>query len=100
MRDQSRCSQTLIPISFSCSDLSSGPVEHSTRAVRILNNGFVITSPRRLTIGSLLSLRLRISPEASGGPFWESRCIEARVIAERTLHDGAVGYKVELELPG
>ena len=97
MYDQRQNAHASMPANFSGPQLCPQPIEHSTQAVRILNNGFVIASPRKLQVGSLLSLRLCIPPDVSGGPFWETRCIEARVTAKRIRRDGAIRYKVELD---
>ena len=86
----------LIPVSFRYSDLGSGAPEHTTQAVSFSQNGFVIISPERLKIGSLLSLRLRVPPEVSGGPFWESHCADARVVTEQLLKGGELGYRVTI----
>ena len=85
-----------IPVSFHCSELGSGAAEYATKAVSIFQNGFVITSPEKLKTGSFLSLRLRVPPEISGGPFWESHCADARVITEQLLKSGELGYRVKI----
>ncbi len=79
--------------------LERGPrtLQHSAQAVRICHNGFVITSRRKLKIGSVLSLRLYIPPDVSGGPFWECRLTYGRVAKEQALKNGGCGYKVEIE---
>ena len=87
----------LIPVSFRCSELGSGVPDYTTQAVSIFQKGFVITSPEKLEIGSLLSLRLRVPPEVSGGPFWESRCADARVVTEQLLKGGELGYGVRIK---
>jgi len=86
-----------IPVSFRCSEVGSAAVEYTTQAVSIFQKGFVITSPEKLEIGSLLSLRLRVPPEVSGGPFWESHCAGARVVAEQLLKGGELGYRVTIK---
>lgn len=86
-----------IPVSFRSSELGSGIVEFTTRAVSFFQNGFVITSPEKLKIGSLLSLRLRVPPEVSGGPFWESHSADARVLAKQMLRSGELGYIVKIK---
>ena len=70
--------------------------EYATQVISIFQNGFVISSPRRLPIGCLLSLRLRLPPEFVSGPFGEMRCT-GHVVGEQSLKDGALGYKVEIE---
>lgn len=88
--------QLPLPVSFCCLDLESDFREYSTRVLRTFNEGFVITSPRRLRKGSFLSLRLRIPTDEYDGTYWEHRCM-GRVIAVESGRDGEAGYKVELE---
>lgn len=88
--------QMALPVSFCCVDLASDFFEYSTRVLSVFNDGFVITSPRRLRKGSYLSLRLRIPTDEYDGTYWEHRCM-GRVIAFESGRDGEVGYKVELE---
>ncbi|HTZ46222.1 MAG TPA: hypothetical protein VMH20_01430 [Verrucomicrobiae bacterium] len=87
-----------VPISFCCLELNSEPIEHSTKAVRILQNGYVITSPCKLRCGTLLSLRMRLPNDEKGNMFWENRCT-ATVLGEYLLNDGVLRYKVELDHP-
>lgn len=89
-------SQLLVPVSFRCLDLTSDSFEYSTRALGVFNGGFVITSPKRLKAGSILSLRLRIPSKRNDGTYFENRCT-ARVLAEQRFKDGGIGYKVELD---
>jgi len=88
--------QLPLPISFCCLDLESDFLEYSTRVLNVFNEGYVITSPRRLRKGSFLSLRLRIPTDDYDGTYWEHRSI-GRVLAVESGRDGEVGYKVELE---
>jgi hypothetical protein len=88
--------QLPIPVSFCCLDLESDFFEYSTRVLSVFNDGFVITSPRRLRRGSFLSLRLRIPSNDFDGTYWEHRCM-GRVTAIESRKDREVGYKVELE---
>lgn len=71
-------------------------VEYATNTVSIFPNGFVLTSPRKLKLGSALSLKLRLPPESPGCPFRESGCMGC-VMAEQKLEDGTLGYRVEIE---
>jgi hypothetical protein len=88
--------QMPIPVSFRCLETGSEEIEYTTRTVSIFHNGFVMSSPRRLRVGGLLSLRLRVPPEISGSPFIETRCT-GYVKAEQKLKDGSLGYRVEIE---
>jgi len=89
-------SQLAIPVSFCCLDLCSDSFEYSTKVLSIFNEGFVITSPKRLRRGSILSLRLRVPSDKFDGSYFESRCT-ASVIAEQQFEGGGVGYKVQLD---
>jgi hypothetical protein len=88
--------QLPIPVSFCCLGFGEDGFEYSTRVISIFQNGFVISSPRKLRVGSLLSLRLRLPPEFARGPFREMRCT-GHVAAEQSLKEGELGYKVELD---
>jgi hypothetical protein len=89
-------SQFPVPVSFWCLELGSDLFEYSTRVLSIFPEGFVITSPRRLKRGSVLSLRLRVPSDEYDGTYFESRCTGC-VVAEQRLKDGGVGYKVQLD---
>jgi hypothetical protein len=88
--------QLAIPVSFCCLELGSEFFEYSTKVLSIFNAGFVITSPRKLRTGTVLSLRIRVPSDKIKGTFWETRCI-GRVVLEQKFKDGGVGYKVEME---
>jgi hypothetical protein len=89
-------SQLAIPVSFCCLELGSDFYEYSTKVLSVFNEGFVITSPKRLRTGSILSLRLRVPSDNLDGRYFENRCT-ARIVAEQKLKDGGVGYKVQLD---
>ena len=89
-------SQLPVPVGFHCLELGSDPFEFATQTLSILNDGFVITSPRRLRLGDILSLRLRM-PEDPDGRFWEIRRT-ARVTAEHPRENGRFVYRVEYEV--
>ena len=83
-----------IPVYFHCCDLAQGE-EIAAQAVNISRTGLYLTSPKRLAVGSLLSLRLQVPIEISGSPFREVRCA-GRVVYE---HESAeqLGYGIQLE---
>ncbi len=85
-----------LPVSFRSFDISNGFIEYSTSLVSFFHDGLVITSPRKLRQGSLLSIRMRMPPERLGGDFWHCRCT-GRVIAEQRVNGDELGYKVEFE---
>lgn len=87
-----------IPISFRSLDFGHRFVEYPTGLVSLFQNGFVITSPRKLRLGSLLSIRMRMPPETPGGNSSHRRCA-GRVIGEQRVSNGELGYKVVFESP-
>jgi hypothetical protein len=68
--------------------------EYPTEAIATFPSGFVISSPRKLSMGVTVLLTLRIP--VSGGYFRLMQCL-GRVVSEQTLKDGKTGYKVEIE---
>lgn len=94
--DRASFDELPLPVSFRSFDIGMGFMEYSTCLVSFDRDGLVITSPRKLRCGSLLSIKMRMPPEILGGLFWHCRCT-GRVVAERLLSDGDLTYKVELE---
>lgn len=70
-------------------------MEYATTTISIFQNGFVMSSPRRLRVGCPLSLTLRVPPEVSGSPFRHIRCT-GHVKTEQTLTGGELAYRVEI----
>jgi len=85
-----------VPVSFRCLDHDFDEGECATQVASIFQNGFVISSPRRLRTGCMLLLRLRVPTPA--GLFQERQC-EGRIVSEQALKDGGLGYRVEIEPP-
>jgi len=85
--------QLPFPVSFRCLE-PLDTAEYSTEAVSTFQNGFVISSPRKLSTGVavLLTLQIRIS----GGHLQMMQCT-GRIVSEQTLKDGKLGYKVAIE---
>lgn len=88
--------QLPVPVSFRCLGTGCDAIEYSTEVDSIFQNGFVISSPRVLKVGSSLALKLRLPPEASGGFYHYMRCA-ARVVQKELVKDGTFTYKVEIE---
>ena len=65
-------------------------------AVGVSGTSFLMRSPRHLTLGTLLYLRIRFPVESSGSPFCQVHSI-GRVVSEHQFEDGALGYKVRIE---
>lgn len=86
--------QLPVPVGFRCLDRDFDEGEYATEVVSIFQNGFVISSPQKLRLGCLVSLRLRVP--APTGLFEETRC-EGRIISEQTLKEGGLGYRVEID---
>lgn len=85
-----------IPVSFRCLEIGSETFEYATEVISIFNEGFVMSSPRTLRVGTLLVLRLRVPTELPGSPFHEIHC-KGCVTSEQRLKDGKLGYKVEIK---
>lgn len=85
-----------VPIAFRCLESGRAAIEYTTRAIRIFQNGYVISSPRRLRIGSLVSLRLSMPLEFRAENLREMRCA-ARVIAEESISNTSMGYMVQFD---
>jgi hypothetical protein len=88
--------QLPVPVGFHCLKPASDPFEFATQTLSILNDGFVITSPRKLRRGDILSLRLRMPPGDLDPRFWEIRRT-TRVVAEHPRENGTFVYRVEYE---
>ena len=85
-----------VPIRFYSTDGSRLQGETHTEATNISRHGLFMNSPRRLPVGTVLMLVLRVPTEISGSVFNELRCM-GRVVHEREMGDGQVGYGIKLE---
>ncbi len=90
------CHAARIPVWFRSPEIDSGAEECSTETICISRKCFVMTSPKRLSIGTVLSLRLRVPIEIPGSARREMRA-SGRVESEQQLEDGSIGYKVTIE---
>lgn len=90
--------QLPLPVSFCCLEFDSDTTEYSTRVVSVFLNGYVITSPRKLRTGSLISLRMRVPASNFPSISWQNRST-ARVIAEQPHYNGDNAYKVLVDAP-
>ena len=90
--------QMPVPVSFSCLGGDTEWINYPTRPLSIFQNGFVITSPCRLRLGSWLVLRILLPPQISGSKPRRIRCAVC-VKAGQTMNGGTLGYKVELVPP-
>jgi len=85
-----------IPVYFRCMEINSGAEEYLAETILISETWFLMRTPRSLTPGNLLSLRLRVPIEISGSPFSEVHG-DGRVVSEHELDDGSLGYKVTID---
>lgn len=85
-----------VPVSFRSLDVRYKFVDYATDLVGVFQNGVVITSPKKLYLGALLSIRMRMQPETPRGAVWYRHCL-GRVIAEQRVNGGSLGYKIEFE---
>ena len=88
--------QLPVPVGFDCREPASDPFEFATETLSILNDGFVITSPRKLRLGDILSLRLRMSRGDLDPRFREIRRT-TRVVAGHPRENGTFVYPMEYE---
>ena len=87
--------QFAVPVSFRLLDIESVAFELATDTISIFNQGFTITSPRKLRIGSLLLLRLRIPNDKPDTGYRSAYC-SGRVVADQSTSDVGPRYKIEL----
>lgn len=90
--------QFAVPVSFRLLDIESVACELATDAVSIFNQGFTITSPRKLRMGSLLLLRLRIPNDEPDIGYHCAYC-SGRVVGDQSTSDVGPRYKIELVSP-
>jgi hypothetical protein len=88
--------QLRVPIRFCSADGSGTDGETCAEAKNISRNGLFMASPKRLIVGSLLMLAMRVPTEISGSVFSELRCM-GRVVHEQKMEDGSLGYGVKIE---
>lgn len=86
------------PFSFCILEFDSDGVEYSTHLISMCPNGYIITSPRKLAHGTLISLRMCIPALKLTGIYWENR-LTARVVEKHLVHGGATAYRVEVDGP-
>jgi hypothetical protein len=85
-----------LPLYFRALDPHADGAEHFAEVVSIETWSFVMRSPVSLQIGSTISIRMRIPVEISGSAFNDMRGT-GRVMAECTLENGELGYKVRID---
>lgn len=81
-----------VPIRLRCSEIAE---EISTHTENVSWSGAFLTSPKRLPVGSPLSLTLRVPIEISGSAYSELRC-EGRVVHEYESKNERIGYGIEI----
>ena len=84
--------QLAIPVSFCCLELGSDFFEYSTKVLSVFNEGFVITSPRRLRMGMVLSLRLRVPSDRLDGKPSRTTDIGGRLPRRSGASDNGVAH--------
>ena len=94
--DVSNYGKVEISLHFRCIETDSVSEEQLAVAVHVSGTSFLMRSPRHLTLGTLLSLRIPFPLEFSGSPFRRVHSI-GRVVSEHPFEDGALGYKVRIE---
>jgi hypothetical protein len=92
------CHSATIPVRFRIQGID-GAAEYSTETFCISSNCFVMKTPKPLSVGAVLSLRLRVLTHTWGSPLCEMN-VSGRVASEERLDDGTVAYKVTIEQMG
>lgn len=85
-----------LPLYFRTLDSNDDRAEHFAEVVSIDTWSFVMRSPVPLTIGAVISIRMRIPTEISGSAFHDMRGV-GRVTSECKLDNGALGYHIRID---
>jgi hypothetical protein len=85
-----------IPLRFHSIEMAATDPDIASETSNISRSGLFMRSPLRLKIDEPLSLTLRVPTYLSGGARSELQC-SGRVIHERRLPNGALGYGIRFE---
>jgi hypothetical protein len=88
-----RAIQLPVPVSFSATGADSDGIEYPTDVIHICQDGFVISSPKKLSLGASLLVKVRRTPLDGSREEWCS----GRVVAEQTIRGGVLAYRVEIQ---
>jgi hypothetical protein len=85
-----------IPLRFRSLELDASDPEVPAETSNISRTGLFMRTPRPLKVGTPLSLTLRVPTYLSGDARSDINCM-GRVIHERRLPNGDIGYGVQFE---
>jgi len=85
-----------IPVRFRSLELASPEPELASETSNISRSGLFMKSPLHLKVGSTLAITLRVPTYLSGSARSMVQCI-GRVVHERELTNGDIGYGVQFE---
>ena len=85
-----------IPLRFHSVEMASSDPEIASETSNISRTGLFMRSPLRLRVGEPLTLTLRVPTYLSGSARTDVQCT-GRVVHERRLPSGDLGYGVEFE---
>ena len=85
-----------IPLHFRDVEVGSTGYELSSETSNISRSGLFMRSPLPLKVGTSLSMTLRVPTFLSGNPRTDVQCT-GRVVRERSLPNGDIGYGIRFE---
>lgn len=85
-----------IPLHFHVTDVGSVEPELSSETSNISRSGLFMKSPLPLRVGSPLAITLRVPTYLSGSARSTVQCV-GRVVHERELPNGDIGYGIQFE---
>jgi hypothetical protein len=85
-----------IPLRFRVAEVGAIGSELASETSNISRSGLFMRSPLLLTVGAPLAMTLRVPTYLSGSARSEVRCA-GRVVHERQLPNGDIGYGIQFE---
>jgi hypothetical protein len=85
-----------IPLHFRNVEADSAEPELASETSNISRSGLFMRSPLPLRVGAPLSMTLRVPTYLSGSPRTDVQCT-GRVVHERSLPNGDIGYGIQFE---
>ena len=85
-----------IPLRFRVAELGTTEPELASETSNISRSGLFMRSPLPLRVGALLAMTLRVPTYLSGSARSDVQCT-GRVIHERHLPNGDIGYGIQFE---
>jgi hypothetical protein len=85
-----------IPLHFRNVEVGSDEPELASETSNISRSGLFMRSPLPLRVGAPLSMTLRVPTYLTGSPRTDLQCT-GRVVHERSLPNGDIGYGIQFE---